>query len=425
MKVLVVGGGAREHALCWALRKSPRLSALYCAPGNAGTSLLATNLPMGAEAVDELVGWAAEQAIDLIVVGPEAPLAAGLVDRLEAAGLAAFGPTAASARIETSKCWSADFVQRHGIPAPRSRGCTTVAEGLAALAELGLPVAIKADGLAAGKGVVLAADADEARRTLAWMLEQDGLGQAGRRVLLQEALVGAELSVLAFADGQRVALMPPARDYKRIGDGDRGPNTGGMGACCTPRLVEPALLQEIGRCVLEPAIRGLAADGAPFRGVLYAGLMLTAAGPRVLEFNCRFGDPETQVILPLLETDLLDVLEAAADGRLDRVELRWSAATACGVVLASEGYPGSYPTGRPIRGLESLPPDALVFQAGTARRGDEVVTAGGRVVTAVGLGPDLERARQAAYRSAGSLGFDGCYYRRDIGADDETAGRES
>jgi phosphoribosylamine--glycine ligase len=429
MKILIIGGGAREHAVCWALMRSRRVGELFCAPGNAGTARLATNVPIGAEAVGDLAEWAAENAVGLTVVGPEAPLAAGLVDALARRGLRAFGPTARAAEIEASKCWAWGFMERQGIPAPRARECADVPAGLAAVEQLGLPVAIKADGLAAGKGVVLARTPEEARRALVWMLEQGGLGAAGRRVLVEEFLEGPELSVLAFADGRNVAPMPPARDYKRLCEGDRGPNTGGMGAYCPAGFAGPQLLERIRTEVLQPTMRGLAAEGRAFKGVLYAGLMLTADGPKVLEFNARLGDPESQVILPLLETDLLDVLEAVVEGDLGSIQLAWRPGAACGVVLASEGYPGSYSTGRAIRGLDDLPTDAMVFQAGTASREGEVVTAGGRVLTATGVGSDpsagsgqaLAEARRAAYELVRRISFEGCYYRGDIAADDAAA----
>jgi phosphoribosylamine---glycine ligase len=281
-----------------------------------------------------------------------------------------------------------------------------------------LPAAIKADGLAAGKGVVLVHSVEEARAALEWLLVAQALGPAGRRVLIEELLTGTELSVLAFSDGLSVAPMPPARDYKRVGEGDAGPNTGGMGAYSPPAVATPALLDRIKTEVLEPTVWGLAAEGRPFKGVLYAGLMLTSDGPRVLEFNCRFGDPETQVILPLLETDLLDLLEAVVEADLGRTPAAWRSGLACGVVLCSEGYPGRYATHRPVRGLAELPPDALLFHAGTLQRGDEVLTAGGRVLTATGLGGTLAEARRSAYALAGWVDFDGCYYRGDIAADD-------
>lgn len=422
LNVLVVGNGAREHALCWALRRSPRLGALFCAPGNAGTARVATNLPLNADDVDTLATWCADNRVDLVVVGPEAPLAAGLVDALARRGVRAFGPTRHAAIIEASKCWAWEFMERHAIPAPRARVCTDVASGMDAVAELGLPIAIKADGLAAGKGVIVAEGEAEARQALTWLLEHRGLGAAGQRVLVQEFLAGTELSVLAFTDGRAVATMPPARDYKRVGEGNRGPNTGGMGAYCPPSLATPALLERVRREILEPTVWGLASEGRPFKGVLYAGLMLTAEGPKVLEFNCRFGDPETQVILPLLASDLLDVLEAVVEGNLHGQEVSWERGAACGVVLASAGYPGSYQTGRVISGLDQLPPDALLFHAGTALRDGNVVTNGGRVLTATGTGGDLASARRAAYALAERVSFEGCYYRGDIAADDPAAG---
>jgi phosphoribosylamine---glycine ligase len=421
MKVLVVGGGAREHALCWALRRSGRLSQLYCAPGNAGTAQFATNMPIAAEAVEELADWATESDLGLTVVGPEAPLAAGLVDAFRERGLRAFGPSRQAAEIEASKCWSWGFMERHGVPTPHARECTDITEGLSALSELGLPIAIKADGLAAGKGVVIAHTRAEAQETLDWMLDQHGLGAAGQRVLVQEFLDGPELSVLAFVDGHEVALMPAARDYKRIGDADQGPNTGGMGAYSRPSFATPDLLARVRQEIFEPTVAGMAAEGRPFKGVLYAGLILSRDGPKVLEFNCRFGDPETQVILPLLDSDLLDILELVVDGRLSSIDISWRPAAACGVVLASEGYPDRYPMGRTVNGLDALPPDALVFHAGTTRRNGEVVTAGGRVLTSTGVGDGLPQAREAAYDTAARIQFEGCYYRSDIAADDGRA----
>jgi phosphoribosylamine---glycine ligase len=421
LNVLVVGNGAREHALCWALRRSPRLGKLFCAPGNAGTAMLATNLPIGGEAIEELAGWAAENEIGLSVVGPEVPLAGGLVDAFALRGLRAFGPTARAAELEASKVWAGGFLARQGIPAPASRQAVNVEDGLRTVAELRLPIAIKADGLAAGKGVVLAATEAEARQALIWMLEEQGLGAAGQQVLLQEFLTGPELSVLALSDGRDLLVLPAARDYKRIGDGNSGPNTGGMGAYSPPAFATPALLEQVRAEILEPTVQGMAAEGRPFKGVLYAGLMLTASGPRALEFNCRFGDPETQVILPLLASDPLDLFEAVVEGNLRSVQPTWRSQATCGIVLASAGYPGPFPVGRPIAGLDTLSADALVFQGGTDRTAGRVVTAGGRVLTAVGLGQDVAAARQAAYDLAARVTFDGCYYRTDIAADDENA----
>ena len=419
--MLVVGNGAREHALCWGLRRSPRLSALLCAPGNAGTALLAHNLAVGLDDVEGLVDTARRHQVDLVVVGPEAPLAAGLADTLRAAGIATFGPSREAARIESSKAWAKEVMRAAGVPTARAEVATSVAEARAMLDSFGLPVVLKADGLAAGKGVVIARERAEAERALDDFFVARTLGAAADTVLIEECLVGRELSVLAFCDGERVAVMPPARDYKAIFEGDRGPNTGGMGAYARPSDATRELIEHVEARVLLTTVRELARRGTPFGGTLYAGLMLTAAGPRVLEFNCRFGDPETQVVVPLLACDLLDVLVATARGRLDPATVRWSDDVACGVVLASGGYPGPYETGYPIGGLDRVPDDALVFHAGTRRRDDgTVVTAGGRVLSVVGRGPDLATARARAYAGAEPISFEGRYLRGDVGAHDRS-----
>ncbi|MCC7103803.1 MAG: phosphoribosylamine--glycine ligase [Chloroflexi bacterium] len=424
MRVLVVGSGAREHAICWKLRQSPRLSALFCAPGNAGIATVADLLPIPSDDVDSLVAWSEAQRTDLVVVGPEAPLALGLVDALQARGLLVFGPTREAAMIESSKRWAWELMERHRIPAPASVAVSEVEEGIQAVLNLvGLPVAIKADGLAAGKGVVIAERPEEAAQTLQWLIEERGLGEAGRTVLLQELLRGPELSLLAFSDGTTVVPMLPARDFKRAEDGDQGPNTGGMGAYAPPSFATRRLVDRITREVLEPTVAAMALEGRPFRGVLYAGIMLTDAGPKVLEFNCRFGDPETQVLLPLLESDLLEILLACARGELDPQSVRWSSRVACGVSLVSGGYPGRYHTGLPISGLDTLASDTVIFHAGTATRSGGVVTAGGRVLTAVGVGRSLLPARAAAYNVAKRVSFEGCYYRSDIAADDAAVAR--
>jgi phosphoribosylamine--glycine ligase len=419
VNVLVVGNGAREHALCWSLAKSARLGDLYCAPGNAGTAGLATNLPVGAESVDELVEAAEARAVDLVVVGPEVPLAAGLVDRLGARGIRAFGPTAAAARIEASKAWTKELLLRIGVATGRAEIVGSLGQARRKLAAFGFPVAVKADGLAAGKGVTIVRDRGEAEAVLDELLVARSLGAAADRVLIEEFLEGRELSVIALCDGDRLAMLPPARDYKAAFDGDEGPNTGGMGAYARPAFATGSLLDQVRAEILEPVVRELAALGTPFVGALYAGLMLTRDGPKVIEFNCRLGDPEAQVILPLLRSDPLDVLEATVDGRLDEGAIEWRPGTACGVVLASGGYPGPYQTGRPIEGFVEASRDALVFHAGTRRLGDgDVVTAGGRVLTVVGRGADLAEARSAAYAGASAVRFVGKHLRGDIAADD-------
>jgi len=426
MNVLVVGGGSREHALCWRLAGSQGVDRLYCAPGNAGIAELATNLAIGAEDIDGLVSAARARRIDLVVVGPEAPLAAGLVDRLAEEGIAAFGPTAAAARIEASKVWTKTLLGRIGVPTARAECAASVGEARRRLAGFGYPLVLKADGLAAGKGVTTVHDALQAERLLDDLFVARSLGEAADRILIEEYLQGRELSVLAFCDGERLALMPPARDYKAAFDGDRGPNTGGMGAYSRPAFATAELIERVRAEILEPVVEALAEDGCPFVGVLYAGLMVTSDGPKVLEFNSRFGDPEAQVILPLLDFDLLEVLQATAEGRLGESQVDWQAGNACGVVLASAGYPGSYETGRRIEGLDVAAAGGLLFHGGTDKSDDgSVVTAGGRVLTAVGRGSDLAEARAQAYTAATAIRFEGRTMRTDIAADELLVGARS
>ena len=412
---MIVGSGAREHALAWKLRQSPRLSALWCAPGNAGTGAVAENLPINVDDLDGLVAAAGRLQVDLVMVGPEAPLAAGLADRLRAAGIAVCGPSQAACRIESSKRWAKDLMLAAGVPTARAMVVDSVAAGLAALPEFGLPVVIKADGLAAGKGVVVATTRDEAEQTLREFLEAGALGEAGRTVLIEEFLTGPEASVFALCDGTDFVRLPAARDHKRVGTGDRGPNTGGMGAYAPTPALDEAALARIDDTILRPTLAAMAEAGAPFQGVLFAGLMLTEQGPKVIEFNARFGDPEAQAILPLLDVDLVDVLWALATGAVADVAAPVNGGAAVGVVLASGGYPGAYDTGLPISGLDQVPDDVLVFHAGTRRDAEgRVVTAGGRVLTVVGLGPTLAAARERAYAGAAAISFPGCHYRTDI-----------
>ncbi len=416
MRVLVVGGGGREHALCHALARSPRLTELLCAPGNAGTAGLAENVPVAATDRRGLIQLCADRAVDLVVVGPEAPLVEGLADELRAEGVATVGPSAAAARLEGSKAFANAFMARHGIPTAASRTFTEFAEAEAHVVAGSFPLVLKADGLAAGKGVVIAETAAEARAALREMMQEGAFGRAGRTVVVEEFMAGEEASVFALSDGRDFVLLPPAQDHKRLGEGDVGPNTGGMGAYAPAPAVTPAVLREVEDAVVRPALRGMASEGMPYKGVLYVGLMLTAAGPRVVEFNCRFGDPEAQVLLPLLDTDALELFEALAHERLGATEVRHREGAAACVVLASEGYPGSYPKGRPIQGLDAVPDDAPVFHAGTARNdADEVVTAGGRVLGVTGLGSDLQAALDRAYAAADAIRFEGMQLRRDIG----------
>ncbi|MDP8908005.1 MAG: phosphoribosylamine--glycine ligase [Chloroflexota bacterium] len=415
MRVLIVGGGGREHALAWKLAQSSRVGDLLCAPGNAGTVALAETIGIPVSDLDGVVQLAGERRVDLVVIGPEDPLAAGLADRLAAAGIATAGPNAAAARIESSKVWAKDLMREAGVPTGRAVVVRSVVEGRRAIGEFGAPVVVKADGLAAGKGVAVCATIEEAEAVLHVFLDQRVLGDAGATLLIEEHLTGQEVSILALTDGRTTYQLAPACDYKRAFDNDEGPNTGGMGAYTPVPAVDDDLRRTIQQTILEPTVAALDARGAPMRGVLYAGLILTADGPKVLEFNARFGDPETQVVLPTLDGDLGELLHAVAHGRLDQVAAPEANGAAVGVVLASGGYPGAYRTGVPIDGLDSVPADVLVFHAGTARdAAGRIVTAGGRILTVVGCGPDLATAREHAYAGAGAISFPSMHHRHDI-----------
>jgi phosphoribosylamine--glycine ligase len=414
MKALLLGGGGREHAIGWKLAASPHLHELLAAPGNPGLAEVAEVLPaVAADDVTAVVRLAAERAVDLVVVGPEAPLAAGVADALAAEGIAVFGPVAAAARLESSKAHAKRVMERAGVPTGRWVGATDPDAARAALARFGPPYVVKADGLAAGKGVLVTDDPVAAEEWATGCL--DGrFGEAGRTVVIEEHLEGREVSVFAVCDGERAVPLQPARDYKRLGDGDTGPNTGGMG-CYSPVDDLPAdLVERTMADVVEPVLQVLTAEGTPYRGFLYAGLMLTAVGVKVLEFNCRLGDPETQVVLPRLEDDLLPLLADAANGDLGAVHLAWTDGVAVDVVLASSGYPGSVDEGHPITGLDRVGDDVLVFHAGTRRHDDRLVTAGGRVLNLVGLGRDVAAAREMAYAAAETVDFAGKQYRKDI-----------
>jgi phosphoribosylamine--glycine ligase len=417
MRILVVGSGGREHALAWKIAQSPLVHALFAAPGNPGMGRLATLVPVPADDLAGLTDFAVRERIDLVVVGPEAPLVAGLVDRLSAAGVLAFGPTAGAARIEGSKAFAKEVMIAAGIP---TAGFATFSEPAGALAwarARGGQVVAKADGLAAGKGVVVCGSPAEAEEAIRQILVERVHGDAGATLLLEERLSGPEASCIALSDGERVRMLPAAQDHKRIFDGDRGPNTGGMGAFCPTATVPDALLALVERTVLLPAVRELSRRGHPFRGALYAGLMLTPQGPRVLEFNCRLGDPETQPILMRLRGDLVPALLATARGDLSGVTLEVDPRAAVAVVLAAEGYPGPVRRGDAISGLDvRLDADQQLFQAGTASGPDgRVVTAGGRVLTVCGLGPGHAEARARAYDAVGRVSFRGMQFRSDIG----------
>jgi phosphoribosylamine--glycine ligase len=417
LRVLLVGGGGREHALAWKLSRSPKLGALHAAPGNPGIARVAECAPVRADDVPGIVDLATRERIDLTVVGPEGPLATGLVDALAAKGKLAFGPSRAAAALESSKAFAKDLFDRHGIPTARFGTFDDAAAARAFVAELGGRAVVKTDGLAAGKGAVLCADPDEAARAIHDMLERRVFGEAGARVVVEEYLDGEEVSVFALTDGRTVCPLGSAQDHKAVFDGDRGPNTGGMGAYSPAPALDGALSEEVVRTVLEPTIRAMAAEGRPYRGVLFAGLMLTSKGLRVLEYNVRFGDPECQVLMLRLADDLLPLCHTVAEGRGLPPSVTWRDEAAVCVVLASGGYPGEYPTGLPIDGIERAEahPGVTVFHAGTALRGGRLTTAGGRVLGVTALGEDIRAAVAGAYAAAADISFDGVHYRRDIG----------
>ncbi|MDR3404526.1 MAG: phosphoribosylamine--glycine ligase [Chthoniobacter sp.] len=415
MKILVLGSGGREHALVWKLQQSPRVRALFCAPGNAGTAQLATNVPIKITEPQKLVEFAQREGIDLTVVGPDDALAAGIVDLFQKHGLRIFGPTQSGARLESSKVFAKEFMQRHGIPTAKSGSFSDSSEAQRFCQKARHPLVVKADGLALGKGVIIARNSWESGLAIHEIMDARKFGAAGNQVLIEEFLEGEECSIHALVDGKDYLLFPGAQDHKRALDGDQGPNTGGMGTFSPPaRLLTPELEERVRREVLDPFIAGLQKDGLDFRGMLFPGLMVTAEGPMVLEFNCRFGDPETQVLLTRLESDLLDLLEATIDGRLAGVQANWKPEPAVCVVMASSGYPGSYATGKAITGLEQTPEGVTVFHAGTRQENGQVVTAGGRVLGVTALAGDLAAARQRAYAAVEGIHFEGRQFRRDI-----------
>jgi len=421
MRILVVGGGGREHALCWKISKSPLSERLLCAPGNAGTRAVAENVAVAADDAAGLAKTVRAEKVDLVVVGPEAPLVAGVGDRLRAEGALVFGPDAAGARIEGSKSFAKSLMRKFGIPTAPSRTFDSVGAAADYLESVqSFPVVIKADGLASGKGVVLPRTLAEAREAAEAMLVGGRFGDAGKRIVVEDFLRGRELSLLAATDGRTLAVLESAQDYKRVRDRDEGPNTGGMGAVSPAPAATEEVLAAATREILVRTVHALSREGIAYRGCLYAGLMATRAGPRVIEFNCRFGDPETQVVLPRLTSDLVPLLRGAAEGRLaDVTELSWDPRPAVCVVVAPAGYPEASSKGEEIRGLEAAAdvPDVTVFHAGTAALGDRVVTAGGRTLGVTALGATVAEARSRAYEAVGRISFPGMHYRRDIGSD--------
>ena len=419
MNVLVVGGGGREHALAWKLAQSPSVKTVYVAPGNAGTALEPTikNVAIDVEAIDELIVFAKDKAVELTVIGPEVPLVLGIVDRFEAAGLRCFGPTQAAAQLEGSKAFTKDFLARHDIPTAWYEVFTEIEPAIAFIESKGAPIVIKADGLAAGKGVIVAQDNAEAIAAVKDMLAGNAFGEAGSRVVIEECLIGEEASFIVMVDGEHILPMATSQDHKARDDGDTGPNTGGMGAYSPAPVVTPEIEQRIMDLVIKPTVIGLANEGMPYTGFLYAGIMLGDDGiPKVLEYNCRFGDPETQPIMLRLKSDLVPLLNAALDGKLDTVTAEWDPRCALGVVLAAGGYPDDYQKGYIINGLpEDESEGEKVFHAGTASKDGHTVTAGGRVLCATALGNDVAAAQQRAYQLANKINWDGLYKRLDIG----------
>ena len=451
MKVLIIGSGGREHALAWKVAQSPKVTQVFVAPGNPGTAdvmshesramqqtavgkSLISNLLISSDDIDGLLKFAQGNQIDLTVVGPEAPLAAGIVDRFQAVALKVFGPTQAAAKLEYSKTFSKQAMREFGVPTADFAAFTDYNAALKFAHRLPFGSAgmvVKADGLAAGKGVVVCDDLGEVDEALTRIMIEREFGAAGDQVIIEERISGREVSLLAFCDGKSVAMMPPARDHKRVGEGDTGPNTGGMGAFAPAPDISVEFVDFVRRSIIQPIVDGMAARGTPYVGILYAGLMLTeaptstppsaresefpGAGVNVLEFNCRFGDPETQVILPLLKTDLVDIFLACVDGRLDEVDVHWRTGACATVVMASPGYPGSYPKGAPITGLDALPEGVQAFHAGTALREGQLVTNGGRVLNVTATGDDLGDALRQAYEGVARIHFDGAHFRKDIG----------
>jgi len=416
LKVLVIGSGAREHALVWKITQSPRVNKIFVAPGNGGTATLAENLDVQPTDIELLAKIAKEKEIDLVVVGPELPLSLGIVDYFNSLGICTFGPTRAAAQIESSKTFARDLMIQNEIPCPQGISFSSYDEANLYLLEQKPPFVIKADGLAAGKGIIITDSLTEARKALEDFMKLKTLGNAGERVIIDNYVTGKEVSLLAFTDGESISVMVPACDYKKVWDGDRGPNTGGMGSYSPPSFFTNRLLEKASKTILIPIINAMAKKGIVYKGVLYAGLMVTEEGElSVLEFNCRFGDPETQVILPLLNTDLIEICMAIVQGRLDEIKIEWLSNSCVGTVMTSAGYPGSYEKGFPISGLDKVEKDTLIFHAGTAINDQGIISSnGGRVLTVVCTGRDVAEARAKVYYNLKKIDYRNCYYRSDI-----------
>lgn len=416
MNVLVIGSGGREHTIAWKLLQSPQVKKVYCAPGNGGTAQIAQNVPIGVNDFAALAQFVKDEGIDLTVVGPEDPLLGGIVDFFEERNLPIFGPNGRAAMIEGSKSFAKRLMMRYNIPTSAYESFIDYESAIAYVREQGAPIVIKADGLAAGKGVVVAETLEEAEEALRQIMEESIFGEAGTRVVVEECMFGEELSLLSFVDGETVKPMVTSQDHKRIFNDDRGPNTGGMGTYAPVPQMSKELVDQIVETIVKPMAKGMAQDGIPFKGILYTGLMITEQGPKVVEFNARFGDPETQVILPLLETDLLEIVVATIKGELDAVDVKWKKGSAVCVVMAAPGYPGDYPKGQLIEGLDRTGENVTVFHAGTKTVEEGIVTSGGRVLGVTATGEDLEKARAAAYETVQAISFEGAQYRTDIAA---------
>jgi len=414
MKVLIIGSGGREHAIAWKLAQSPKVEKIYCAPGNGGIATIAQNVSIPVSDFAALAQFVKDEGIHLTVVGPEDPLLAGIVDFFTARNLPVFGPTAQAAKIEGSKAFAKSIMKRHNIPTAAYESFIDYESALAYVREQGAPIVIKADGLAAGKGVVVAFTLQEAEEALYHIMQEDAFGQAGARVVVEEFMKGEELTLLSFVDGETVKPMITSQDHKQVFDGDKGPNTGGMGTYAPVPHMSAELVEQVVETIVKPMAKAMVAEGIPFRGILYTGLMITEEGPKVVEFNARFGDPETQVVLPLLETDLLDIFLAAVKGELASVDVVWKKESAVCVVMAAPGYPGDYPKGAPIHGLENVKEGTVVFHAGTKKTEEGIVTNGGRVLGVTAIGDTLVAAQKNAYESVASISFEGAHYRKDI-----------